>query len=256
MSIWGKLIGGATGMALGGPIGAILGIAAGHGVDKASNYEKSSSEKKYLRKDQKEEFFATSVIALSAKIAKADGKVSKTEILTFKKIFEFPKEDEKAIADIFNVAKDSVDDYKEISKQVFDVFKNDKSLLIELLNSLFSIAYADGYLHPKEKTMLLEISHIFNLSREEFDSIFNIFNKSSNKEKNTLKCSYKILGISEESDINQVTTRYRELIKEYHPDRLQGMGLPKEFIDLANTKLVAINDAFNNIKNEKKNNKF
>ena len=34
MSIWGKLIGGATGMALGGPIGAILGIAAGHGVDK------------------------------------------------------------------------------------------------------------------------------------------------------------------------------------------------------------------------------
>ena len=126
MSIWGKLIGGATGMALGGPIGAILGIAAGHGVDRVRKLDSSESNQK-LSLEQKEQIFATSVIALSAKIAKADGNISKSEILAFKKIFEFPKEDEKAISEIFNSAKENIEDYKEIAKQVFDVFRNEKS---------------------------------------------------------------------------------------------------------------------------------
>ena len=97
MSIWGKLIGGATGMALGGPIGAILGIAEGHGVDRVRKLDSFESNQK-LSLEQKEQIFATSVIALSAKIAKADGNISKSEILAFKKIFVFPKEDEKAIS--------------------------------------------------------------------------------------------------------------------------------------------------------------
>ena len=112
MSIWGKLIGGAAGMALGGPIGAILGIAAGHGVDKVSKFDTDESNKNFSN-DQKEQIFATSVIAISAKLAKVDGKISKSEILAFKKIFEFPAEDEKAISNIFNSAKENIDDYKD-----------------------------------------------------------------------------------------------------------------------------------------------
>ena len=104
MSIWGKLIGGAAGMALGGPIGAILGIAAGHGVDKVRKFDTSESNKNFSN-DQKEQIFATSVIAISAKLAKADGKISKSEILAFKKIFEFPAEDEKAISNILTQLK-------------------------------------------------------------------------------------------------------------------------------------------------------
>ena len=89
MSIWGKLIGGAAGMALGGPIGAILGIAAGHGVDKVRKFDSDESNKKFSN-DQKEQIFATSVIAISAKLAKADGKISKSEIfITFISI-KFP----------------------------------------------------------------------------------------------------------------------------------------------------------------------
>ena len=81
MSIWGKLIGGAAGMALGGPIGAILGIAAGHGVDKVRKFDAVESNNNFS-KDQKEQIFATSVIALAAKLAKADGKISESEILS------------------------------------------------------------------------------------------------------------------------------------------------------------------------------
>ena len=255
MSIWGKLIGGAAGMALGGPIGAILGIAAGHGVDKVSKFDIDESNKKFSN-DQKEQIFATSVIAISAKLAKADGKISKSEILAFKKIFEFPAEDEKAISDIFNSAKENIDDYKGIAEQVYKVFKSDRGLLFELLNSLFSIAYADGELHPKEKVMLSEIAKIFQISDNEFESLKNIFEAKISQDNTSINRSYKILGLSENASLEQVSNQYRKLIKEYHPDKLQGMGLPKEFIELANQKLSAINKAYTEIKNNEKKSKL
>ena len=255
MSIWGKLIGGAAGMALGGPIGAILGIAAGHGVDKVSKFDIDESNKKFSN-DQKEQIFATSVIAISAKLAKADGKISKSEILAFKKIFEFPAEDEKAISNIFNSAKENIDDYKDIAEQVYKVFKSDRGLLFELLNSLFSIAYADGELHPKEKVMLSEIAKIFQISDNEFESLNNIFEAKISKDNTSINRSYKILGLSENASLEQVSNQYRKLIKEYHPDKLQGMGLPKEFIELANQKLSAINKAYTEIKNNEKKSKL
>ena len=152
MSIWGKLIGGVTGMALGGPIGAIMGIAAGHGVDKVRSLD-GLKNTKYFSKDEKQQIFATSVISLSAKLAKVDGNVSKEEILIFKRIFDFPKEDEKDIANIFKTAKEYPNDHIQITSQVYEVFKNDKPLLHEILHSLFSIAYADGIFHPKEKNV-------------------------------------------------------------------------------------------------------
>tara|TARA_Y100000589_G_scaffold110763_1_gene105209 strand:+ start:1443 stop:2210 length:768 start_codon:yes stop_codon:yes gene_type:complete len=255
MSIWGKLIGGAAGMALGGPIGAILGLAAGHGVDKVSKFDADESNKNFSNA-QKEQIFATSVIAISAKLAKADGKISKSEILAFKKIFEFPAEDEKAISNIFNSAKENIDDYKDIAKQVYKVFKYDKGLLFELLNSLFSIAYADGELHPKEKVMLSEIAKVFQISVNEFESLNNIFEEKISTDATSINRSYKILGLSEKASLEQVSNQYRKLIKEYHPDKLQGMGLPKEFIELANQKLSAINKAYTEIKNNEKKSKL
>jgi len=255
MSIWGKLIGGAAGMALGGPIGAILGIAAGHGVDRVRKFDADESNKNFSN-DQKEQIFATSVIAISAKLAKADGRISKSEILAFKKIFEFPAEDEKAISNIFNSAKENIDDYKDIAEQVYKVFKSDRGLLFELLNSLFSIAYADGELHPKERDMLFEIAKVFQISGNEFESLNNIFEAKISTDNTSMNRSYKILGLSENASLEQVSNQYRKLIKEYHPDKLQGMGLPKEFIELANQKLSAINKAYTEIKNNEKKSKL
>ena len=242
-------------MALGGPIGAILGIAAGHGVDKVRKFDNDESNKNFSN-DQKEQIFATSVIAISAKLAKADGKISKSEILAFKKIFEFPAEDEKAISNIFNSAKENIDDYKDIAEQVYKVFKSDRGLLFELLNSLFSIAYADGELHPKERDMLFEIAKVFQISGNEFESLNNIFEAKIFKDKTSKNRSYKILGLSENASLEEVSNQYRKLIKEYHPDKLQGMGLPKEFIELANQKLSAINKAYTEIKNNEKKSKL
>ena len=136
------------------------------------------------------------------------------------------------------------------------MFKFDKELLFELLNSLFSIAYADGELHPKEKEMLFEISKIFKISSNEFESLNNIFEEKVSADNGSINRSYKILGLSKNTNLEQVSNQYRKLVKEYHPDRLQGMGLPKEFIELANQKLTAINKAYNDIKSNEKKSKL
>ena len=100
--------------------------------------------------------------------------------------------------------------------------------------------------------MLSEISNIFKFSNNEFESIRNIFESKVSKNNTMINKHYKILGLQENANLEEVSNQYRKLVKEYHPDRLQGMGLPKEFIELANQKLTAINKAYNEIKNEKK----
>ena len=251
MSIWGKLIGGAAGLALGGPIGAILGAAAGHGVDKVSNY-KTSDEASNYNKAEKEQIFASSVIALVAKLSKVDGRVSKEEILAFKRIFEFSQEDENAIKQIFDASKNDTSNYKNIAEQFFSVFKNDRNMLTELLNSLFAIAYADGKFHEKEKEMLFEVANIFQFSVSEIESINNLHTPQNFENTDLNDRFYKILGASSSASMEDITKKYKNLIKEYHPDRLQGLGLPSDFIELANKKLTKINEAYNAIKNEKK----
>ncbi len=256
MSIWGKIIGGTAGFALGGPLGAILGMAAGHGMDKASmhsGYKKknktlnNSSEKQY-----KEQIFATGVIVIAAKLSKADGKVTNDEIQTFKKIFKFPKEDEKNIADLFNAAKTDTNGYQIYAAQLYDEFKSDKHLLIEILNSLFAIAYSDKKLHPNEEKIIYDISNIFNFSLKEFESIKNVHNNSSNKSNENLVSYYKVLGVESTDSIEEITKTYKKVVKEYHPDRLQGLGLPKDFVELANKKMAMMNEAYNEIKKSRK----
>ena len=95
MSIWGKILIGSAGFALGGPIGAILGSIVGHGVDKVRDREKSIANS--MNEIDLQTIFATGVIALSAKIAKADGQVTKDEIEKFNEIFEFSSDDYEAV---------------------------------------------------------------------------------------------------------------------------------------------------------------
>jgi DnaJ like chaperone protein len=249
MSVWGKLIGGAAGLALGGPVGAILGLAAGHGVDSVSREKKSN---KTFNATEKEQVFASGVISLAAKLSKADGVITKEEIITFKRIFDFPKEDEREISKLFNAAKESKESYKDIANQIYKFFQKDKGLLFELLNSLFAIAYADNELHKNEKIMLEQIAKIFKFSTDEFEHINSLFIKKTNNI-NNLDVYLKVLGVKKDTSMEVITKKYKVLIKEYHPDRLQGLGLPKEFIQLANKKLASINEAYSAVKNEKTN---
>ena len=251
MGVWGKIIGGTTGFALGGPIGALLGVMAGHGVDKAK-IKKKPNTKEYQYKEESEQVFATGVIALAAKLSKIDGAVTRDEIATFKKIFEFPNSDINVISKLFNSAKEDAYNYQSYAIQLSEHFA-DRKVLKEILNALFAIAYADKVLHHNEERMLVELSEIFGIDKESYNRIKSIYdNKESFSDKEKLKRYYDLLGVKEADSIEVIKKKYRDVIKNYHPDKIQGKGLPDDFIDFANKKLIDFNEAYNEIRKNRK----
>lgn len=256
MSVWGKIIGGGTGMVLGGPLGALLGLALGHTIDKIkkSNSKNLNSNKFNNEKSQFQQYnendkqlaFATGVIAIAAKLSKADGKVTQDEIKTFHEVFDFDSRDEAVIGEIFNNAKISSDGFELYAKQLASVFGNQEELYIEFINSLFKIALADGVLHLNEEKMISDIAVIFKMPSELIESIkMQFINSSQNI--NSIENDYKILLSNPNESDTDLKKRYYKLVKDYHPDSLVSKGLPDEFLRFANERLSAVNEAYDRI---------
>ena len=239
MSIWGKIIGGTTGFALGGPLGAIIGIMIGGSFDRSARKFSSSNQ---ISQQQKKNVFALCIIVLSAKIAKADGQVTKEEIYTFKEKFNIQAEEMSEVSKIFNEAKKSSFGFKNIADQVGNLFSDNKVLLEQLLNNLFYIAEADGLTSINEVEVLRSISQSFHFNETDFQRIFH--SRLNNKESDP----YKILGVTREDSDNNIRKKWIELSKEHHPDYLIAKGMPKEFIKEANKELSSINLAYDKIK--------
>ena len=241
MSIWGRLIGGAAGFALGGPIGAILGVMAGGAFDRRSR-SKSNFNFNRINNNQKQQIFTISFIILSAKLAKSDGQVTDDEIRAFKEKFKVPKSELNKVAKIFNEAKKDSYGYKDIANQVGNLFSDNKILLEELLNNLFFIAASDGNISVNEVDLLKSISKSFKFSEKDFQRIFqsNLNNKDSDP--------YKVLGVNRSSTDAEIRKKWIKLNKEHHPDNLIAKGMPKEFIKQSNKELAAINIAYDKIK--------
>ncbi len=171
MSIWGKLIGGTAGFALGGPIGAIIGVMVAGAINKKSK-DKSRFNFDQIKTDQKQQIFTLCFIILSAKLAKSDGIVTKDEITAFKEKFKVPKSEINKVSKIFNEAKKDNYDYKQIANQVGQLFADNKILLEELLNNLFFIAASDGKISLSEVDLLRSISKCFNFPIMIFKGFF------------------------------------------------------------------------------------
>jgi len=239
MSVWGKIIGGTAGFAIGGPIGAILGVMAGNVFDKS---KKSKFNFNQISNQQKKNIFTLSVIILSAKIAKSDGLVTKDEVFAFKEKFKIPPNEMSQVAKIFDEAKKSKFGYEKIADQVGMIFSDNKILLEELLNNLFFIAEADGNISVSEIKVLKSISQSFHLKEQDFQRIFN--SRLNNKKSDP----YKVLGVNRDDNDSVIRDKWILLSKEHHPDNLISKGMPQEFIDQATKELSAINIAYDKIK--------
>ena len=239
MSIWGRLLGGAAGFALGGPIGAILGVMAGSTFDRK---KQSSFNFSNISQEQKQQIFTISFIVLSAKLAKSDGQVTNDEIQAFKEKFNVPKSELSKVGKIFNEAKKDVYGYKQIADQVGLVFANNKILLEEMLNNLFFIAASDGQISLKEVELLRSISQSFLIDENTFQRIFQM------NLKNNTSDPYRILDVKREDSDQEIRKKWIQLNKEHHPDNLIAKGMPKEFIEQSNKELAAINLAYDKIK--------
>lgn len=241
MSIWGKILGGAAGFALGGPLGAIIGTVAGHAVDRyrATHAEDGGDD------PARSIAFTIGVIVLSAKMAKADGVVTRDEIDAFKQIFRVPPNETANVAKVFNQARRDSAGFEPYAKQLASMFRDNPAVLEELLNCLAYIAQADGKLHPAESRFLHDVSGIFGLDAAAFERATSV--KLDPDEADP----YQLIGVARDASEETIKSTYRKLVRENHPDRLMAQGVPEEFIDLANKKLASINAAYETIQKER-----
>ncbi len=156
MSIWGKILGGAAGFALGGPLGAMLGASFGHAVD--SGFD--SGRGKPGDDATKKMTFTIGVIALSAKMAKADGQVTRDEIDSFREVFDVPPHEVKNVGRVFDLARKDTAGYEAYAQQISDLFSDNKRVLEDLLGALFHIMKADGVIHPGELEFVNNVATI------------------------------------------------------------------------------------------------
>ena len=236
MNIWGKVIGGAAGFAIGGPIGALLGAVAGHAIDTKILPSYISNDENY-----KSIVFTAGVIALSAKMAKADGKVTKEEILTFRKLVQIPKNDINQVSKLWELAKETTDGYELYAKQIYSLFRNQPEILERILDILFEIAKSDGNIDSTELNYLKNVSNIFNFDKIIFEKLLALHNPENN--------SFEILGVQISDSLEDIKKKWKVMVKNNHPDKLVGQGMPIEFIETANQKLAVINAAYEEIKN-------
>ncbi len=241
MTIWGKIIGSATGFALGGPIGALLGGAAGHALDKFKTKEKLP-EKLAL----KQIGFTIGVIVLSAKMAKADGKVTKSEIKAFKEKINVPDNEIKNVARLWDQAKKTTDGFEVYAKQISNLLEKKSSVLEELLNLLVIIAEADGKITNLEKIYLKKVSNIFGFSEQDFERIC-----SSKLDRHI--DPYQTLGVLKDAPLEEIKNKWKTLAMKHHPDRLIAQGIPQDIIETNTYRLKEINNAWDLIKNKKYN---
>ncbi|MFN3627582.1 TerB family tellurite resistance protein [Parvibaculum sp.] len=228
MSIWGKIAGAGVGLAVGGPLGALLGAVAGHVViDRAL--------------EDSEVVFTVALIALSAKMAKADGEVTDSEVRAFEEIFKIPPGEARNVARVYKVAQQDVAGFEAYARQVARIYRGKPAILEDVMDALFHIAKADGHVHPQELEYLRTVADIFGFSEIEFARI-----RASHlgQEKGD---PYLVLGITPDISDEDLKKAYRRLVRENHPDTLIARGVPAELVTIANEKLAAINVAYDRI---------
>jgi len=243
MSIWGKIAGAAAGLAIGGPMGALLGAVAGHLIVDDDVFD--------LRAEQSEGdpmsqvAFTIGVIALSAKMAKADGTVTHDEVEAFNAVFHVPESEAGNARRVFDLARQGVAGYDGYARQLAGLFGKADPVLEDVLDGLFFIAMADNEVHPAEIAFLESVAGIFGFEESDFGRI---------KERHLgpdQADPYVILGVSRDVSDEELKSAYRRLVLENHPDRMIARGVPEEFVDLANERLSAINVAYDKIAKER-----
>ena len=235
MAIWGSLIGGMIGLSLGGPFGMLLGSLIGGKISKAR------SRSGFGTFAQPQQIFALSLIVLSAKLSKADGQVSKEELIAVKDKLKIPENELDQVGKIFNKAKEESAGYEQYAQQIAQIYKGNINVLEEVINILFYIAEADGNISNSEVKMIEHIAQIFGLNEIQFNSI-----KESRKSSDKIN-PYVVLESNPDEKLEIIRKRYLKLSKEHHPDLLMSKGVPQEVIEESKRKMRSINSAWGQI---------
>jgi DnaJ like chaperone protein len=186
--------------------------------------------------------FTIAVIALGAKMAKADGEVTRNEVAAFRRIFAIPPGEEANAARVFNLARQDVAGFDAYAHKIAAMFPaDDRAVLTDLMEGLFQIAVSDDSYNAREDAFLAEVARIFGLGEACFRAL---------RARHVLHIHpdpYDVLGIAPESSRDKARAAWKKAVRDNHPDALIARGVPREAVKLAEERLIAINNAWEEI---------
>jgi DnaJ like chaperone protein len=183
--------------------------------------------------------FTLALIALSAKMAVADGVVTASEWRAFQRTVEIPESNAEQVDRLFRLAQQDVAGYEAYARKIGRFFIDSPDTLEHVLDGLFFIASADGMVHEAELDYLRQVSGIFGFDQARFEQIAAqhvVLDQSADP--------YLVLGLASNAPLDEVRRVYRLLAAEHHPDRLIAKGVPEELLDVATARMQAINQAY------------
>jgi DnaJ like chaperone protein len=217
---------------------ALSALAAGEGLSAIFDRLRGSK----MASPERSVGFTIAVIALGAKMAKADGQVTRNEVLAFRSLFAIAPEEEANAARVFNLARQDVAGFDAYARKIADMFSDEgRETLIDLLEGLFTIAMADDQYHPNEDAFLEEVSRIFGLGEPCFRSLRARFVEGAPRD------PYDVLGVPAGSALDAVRAAWKQAVRDSHPDRLIARGVPPEAVELAGRRMIDINAAWEEI---------
>jgi DnaJ like chaperone protein len=234
-------------------------------------------------KKVRESFFNTTFVLLGH-IANCDGYVNRDEIRRTQNYMEkmqlSPYCKQQAIR-LFRTGSSPQFNMAETLEDFKDAVAKSPRITEVLLIYIISVARVDGLLVEKELKMVRLVASILGYSSIIFEHMLrmitaqeNIYSstgntqssestKNTNDKKNTkdkkngnsenqhkpnagelLASAYDALGVEAGADKAEVKKAYRKLVNQYHPDKVQGQGLPPEFINAATEYFKRIQVAY------------
>lgn len=212
---------------------ALSALAAGESLSEVFEKLRAAPERSVA--------FTIAVIALGAKMAKADGKVTRDEVAAFREVFQISAEDEIQAARVFDLARQDVAGFETYAERIARMFDEKDGRICFLMEGLFHIAVADGVYHPNEDVFLNRVAEIFGMSELEFRSLRTRFVPDTDAN------PYDVLGVTTQTPMADIRKTWRKMVQEMHPDLVMARGLPQEAVILAEKRLVAINLAWEEI---------
>lgn len=269
MGWFGKIVGGTIGLVtLGGPLGAIAGAAIGHHLfdkqPRAVRLDQPGGEQQPWsfsknrdtprdhdtagdRQEERQAAFFLALFSILGKLAKADGRVTREQgeaVVSFLDRMGVTGRRRSFAIRVFNEAKDSRYSVEEFARQFGELTQNQPDLRSSLIDMLYETALATKELHPREEEMINSVAGVLGIPATELRAI-------RDRHLGGADYAFSVLGLTPEASDEEVRRMYRQLVQEYHPDRIVAQGMPREFVEYASERFQEIQRAWATIKRER-----
>ncbi|MDB3993112.1 co-chaperone DjlA [Gammaproteobacteria bacterium] len=259
MAWWGKIVGGTFGFMMGGPLGALLGVAFGDYLVGSQNNRYQNNSLNFGTNERVQSAFFTATFSIMGYIAKSDGQVSREEISMAEQVIRQmnlnPQQSEIA-KNLFNEGKKDNFPFQDILFQFKRECLRRRNLIQVFLEILISTALADNHLDQNEREILEEIAYELGFKQHDFNALLSRIKGFSHFEQNgtseaKISAAYELLGLDKSATEQEIKKAYRKQMNQHHPDKLVAKGLPEEMIDIATQKTQDIKAAYELLKNNR-----